>query len=69
MEFSFFIFIFVLFFSFVWLVLLGVFGYHVFLYGLPSDATRMSFVVLIFITMAIFLIGVFHLSGFDWRGM
>lgn len=56
-------------FSAFWFVGLCVYGYHVFLYGLPSDKTKQSLFILIFLAMCIFLSGVFYLSGFDWRGM
>lgn len=53
-------------FSLFWLGGFLIYGYHVFSYGVPGDATKKSFLLLSIISVFLILLITFGLSGIDW---
>jgi hypothetical protein len=53
----------------LWLVGLAIYGYHVFAYGLPKDATIKSLYALVLISALALLVSVYYVSGFNWGAL
>jgi hypothetical protein len=46
-----------------------IYGYHIFSYGVPGDATKKSFIILTITSALLFVFITFNLAGIDWGAL
>lgn len=53
----------------IWLFGFGVYAYHVFSFGMPGDATKKSFYILLSLSLLSILAVTYVLSGVNWGAL
>lgn len=52
-----------------WFVGFFIYAYHVFSYGMPGDATKKSFYILLSLSLASILLVAYILAGINWGAL